>query len=315
MTKKRVLITGASGFIGRVVVERLLEAGYSVRAATRDSRAFPGSIDIAAISVPIDTVDWKPILAGIDFVVHVAGLVHIADKNRSPVTFDSINRQTTKNLARAANEAGVARFVFVSSVRAQVGSSANRPVRETDIPRPTNDYGRSKLAAEEEIRASGVPYTILRPVAVYGPHSKGNIKTLAKLARTPLPLPVPAFRGRRSLLGIDNFMSAILFVLANPAAANETYLVADAAPFTVSEIFTMLRKARGRRPGLIHIPASFLRFALRAANRLNYWPRLGEDLVVDTAKLQALGWRPAIDTSKGIAAMTRADSGANSGSN
>jgi nucleoside-diphosphate-sugar epimerase len=307
VTKRRVLVTGASGFIGRVMVERLLEAGYEVRAATRDGRSFPGSVDIADIGVAIDTVDWKPILAGVDFVIHLVGLVHVANRFGIPVTFDSINRQTTKNLACAAKEAGVARFVFISSVRAQVGSSADRPVRETDIPRPTNDYGRSKLAAEDEVRASGVPFTILRPVAVYGPHSKGNIKTLAKLALTPLPLPVPAFRGRRSLLGIDNFISAILFVLTNPATANETYLIADATPFTVSEIFTMLRKALGRRPGLVHVPASFLRLALKAANRLNYWPRLGEDLIVDTAKLQALGWRPAVGTYEGIAAMMRAE--------
>jgi nucleoside-diphosphate-sugar epimerase len=311
VTKRRVLVTGASGFIGRVLVERLLEAGYDVRAATRDGRSFPGSVDVADISAPIDTVDWKPILAGVDFVVHLAGLVHVANRYGTPVTFDSINRQTTKNLARAAKEAGVARFVFISSVRAQTGSSADRPVRETDVPRPTNDYGRSKLAAEDEVRASGVPFTILRPVAVYGPHSKGNIKTLARLALTPLPLPVPAFRGRRSLLGIDNFISAILYVLTNPAAANETYLIADATPFTVSEVFTMLRKALGRRPGRVHVPASFLRLALKAANRLNYWPRLGEDLIVDTAKLQALGWRPAVGTDEGIAAMMRAEHRAN----
>ena len=160
--EKRVLITGASGFIGRVAVERLIEAGYSVRAATRDLRAFPSSIDIAAISVPIDAVDWKPILAGVDFVVHVAGLVHVAGQSAAADTFDSINRQTTKNLARDANEAGVARLVFISSVRAQTGSSANHPVRETDISQPTNDYTPQLGPAMPAIHKFELPPPLLK---------------------------------------------------------------------------------------------------------------------------------------------------------
>jgi len=208
--KKCVLVTGASGFIGRALVGHLIDAGYAVRAATSDSRSFAQPVEVAIVSAPIDTVNWKPILDGVDFVIHLAGIAHAATRDSSYAMFDAINRQATKNLALAANEAGVERFVFISSVRAQVGPSAMQSVREADEPRPTDDYGRSKLAAEREIRASGVPFTILRPVAVYGPYPKGNMKNLVNMAMKPFPL--PAFTGRRSLLGIDNLTSAILFV-------------------------------------------------------------------------------------------------------
>jgi nucleoside-diphosphate-sugar epimerase len=193
-------------------------------------------------------------------------------------------------------------------VRAQVGPSAKSPVTEAGNPRPTNDYGRSKLAAELAVRAAGGPFTILRPVVVYGPHAQGNIQTLIRLASKPLPLPISGFRSRRSLLGIDNFISAILFILKNPAAFGEAYLVADTAAFTLAEVAKMLRTAQGRRAGLFNVPPIFFRLALSLMKQRELWARLGEDLVVDTTKLQALGWRPPVDTYDGIAAMVRAES-------
>lgn len=313
MTKKTVLVTGASGFLGRPLVDQLLGAGYAVRVVTRGfAPPFPDKVDVAIIPDLANAFDWKPILAGVNIVVHLAGLAHADIRETAPRTFDSINRLATQNLARATREEGIERFVFISSVRAQVGPSATTTVCEADSARPTNDYGRSKLAAESAVRAAGVPFTILRPVVVYGPHAKGNIRSLVQLSSKSLPLPFSGFRSRRSILGIDNFITAVFLVLNTPAAVGETYLVADPTALTLPEVVTMLRKAQGRGAGLFNVPPIFFRLALRLMRQRELWARLGEDLVVDTAKLQALGWRPAVDTYQGIVAMIRAEDVKNS---
>jgi UDP-glucose 4-epimerase len=307
MKTKRVLVTGASGFIGRPLVAALLRAGYAVRAVTRRQVSFPDSVKVAIVPDFINLIDWNPVLRGVDIIVHLAGMAHsrIADTTYSE--FDQINWIATQRLAQAAKEAGIDRFIYISSVRAQVGASAMHAVREQDEPCPTNQYGRSKLAAERAIRAAGVPFTIFRPVVVYGPHPKGNMRTLVRLARSSLPLPV--FRNRRSLLAVDNLISAIIFALNNPVTIGETYLVADSMPRTMSEIFAILRKMQGRSLTTIYVPQVIMRLALMLCGRRDLWLRFSEDLVVNTSKLESAGWHPAVDTYQGLLGMMRAEDG------
>lgn len=180
----------------------------------------------------------------------------------------------TQNLAIAAKQAGVKRFIYISSIRAQVGVSSPSTVHEGDDAHPTDCYGRSKLAAESAVRAAGVPFTNLRPVIVYGPHPKGNFRSLVRLAATPLPLPFLGLNSRRSLLGIDNFISAVLFVLNNPSTVGETYLVGDSTPLTLPEIVTMLRKAQGRRAGLFYFPPALFRLTSLLIKCRELWARI-----------------------------------------
>jgi UDP-glucose 4-epimerase len=238
-------------------------------------------------------------------VVHAAGLAHTDTSDAQAARFDRVNRAATAGLCGAAARAGVQRIVFISSVRAQIGPSASHALHEDDEPRPTDAYGRSKLAAEAAVRASGVPFTILRPVVIYGPNAHANIRLLVRLASLPLPLPFARLTSRRSLLSVDNLMSAVLFVLANPAAAGETFLVADPRPATLPEILTTLRRAQGHRPGLVRVPPSLIRLGLAAVGRRSLWARIGGELIADTAKLEAAGWHPAVDTFSGLAAMMR----------
>jgi len=307
VTIKRILVTGASGFLGRPLVDQLLNASYSVRATTRGTPSFPGSVDAVITPDFTNVVAWKPILEGIDAIVHLAGLAHTNIRNGGLEIFNSVNVAATQNLAISAKQVGVKRFIYISSIRAQVGVSSPLTVHEGDDAHPTDCYGRSKLAAESAVRDAGVPFTILRPVIVYGPRPKGNFRSLIQLASMPLPLPFFGLNSRRSLLGIDNFISAVRFVLNNPSTVGETYLVADSTPLTLPEIVTMLRKAQRRQAGLFYFPPALLRLTLVLIRRRELWARMGEDLVADTTKLRALGWRPPVDTYQGIVAMMRAE--------
>jgi len=267
MKTKRVLVTGASGFIGRQLVLALLRAGYAVRAVTRRQVSFPDSVEAAIVPDLKNPIDWNPILRGVDIIVHLAGPAHSKIPESAYSEFDQINWHATQRLADAAKDVGVERFVYISSVRAQVDASAVEAVREQDEPRPTNQYGRSKLAAEQAIQAADVPFTIFRPVVIYGPNPKGNMRTLVRLARSPLPLPVASFTSRRSLLGVENLISAIIFALNNPVTIGETYLVADSKPMTIGEIVTMLRKIQGRSLTTINVPQVIIRLSLVMCGR------------------------------------------------
>lgn len=303
----RVLVTGASGFIGSAVVAALARDGYAVRAAVRRPHlSFPDGVEVVQHPDLAEAFDWQPLLQGVDQVVHLAGIAHTG-RGVDRASYDRVNRQATAQLATAAAQAGVKHLVFVSSIRAQCGPAADHALTERDDPAPTDAYGASKLAAEEAVRSSGVPFTILRPALLYGPGVKGNFALLARAAATRLPLPVKDFSNRRSLLGIDNFISALAFVLATPATIGETYVVADPGiPPRLSDVFATLRQARGRRALIMPMSPDYIELPLRLFRRADVWHRIGGNLRVDAGKLIAAGWRPAHDTRGGLATMVQA---------
>jgi nucleoside-diphosphate-sugar epimerase len=300
----RVLITGASGFVGRGLAPALAQKGMEVVAGARDGLRILRAPGITSIALPdlSTSIDWGPLLRGIDVVVHLAGIAH-AGRGLAEERYLRVNRDATATLAKAAAAAGVKRLVFISSVRAQSGPVADHVLTESDPPRPSDAYGRSKLAAEEAVRQSGVPFSVLRPVVIYGPGVKGNVASLMKLAGLPLPLPFAALRAPRSLLALDNLISAIAFTLGTPSTTDETYLVADPAPVGLADIVTILRRAQGRAPMLFPLPPALFAAALRMAGRGDLWERLGGALVADAGKLRAAGWVPVSDTPAALTAF------------
>jgi nucleoside-diphosphate-sugar epimerase len=309
----RLLITGATGFVGQALTRALAGPDLPVRAAARHPAGISSSAHVEPCHLPdlASHIDWHPLLKDIDAVVHLAGIAH-AGSGIDESQYDRVNRAATEKLAQACAAQNV-RLVFVSSIRAQTGPVAARILTEADTPRPTDAYGRSKLAAEDAIRRSGANFTILRPVVMYGPGVKGNIATLLRLAGTPIPLPFASLTNRRSLLAVDNLVSAIRHALATPSMQGEGYIVADNDAVSLADIIATLRRAEKRKPRLFAVPQDLLAAPLRLMGRGDLWDRIGGALVADAAKLRATGWQPVIDTRAGLAAMAQAASPRKSG--
>jgi nucleoside-diphosphate-sugar epimerase len=304
----RILVTGASGFVGRALVTELANVGHSVRAAMRQpADVFPRSVEVIAVSDLTRPVEWRTLLRDVGTVVHLAGIAH-AGPEIAEQAYDRVNRLATAELANAAKAGGIGHLVFMSSIRAQSGPASATVLRETDVPGPIDAYGRSKLAAEEAVRAAGVPFTILRPVLIYGEGVKGNFARLMELARNPWPLPFGLCRNRRSLLARRNLIDAIHLALASPGAKGETYVVADPSPLTLAEIVAALRAGEGRGAGLLPVPPPLISLGAAALGRTDEWQRLGGKMMVDPSKLLNAGWKPALDTRAGLAALARANS-------
>jgi nucleoside-diphosphate-sugar epimerase len=289
--KARVLVTGSDGFVGRHLVPYLVEQGYKVIAASRAAPTFENP-NIVAATLPnlSEPFNWQPLLEQCDVVVHLAGIAH---KFANEGLYDRVNHQTTAALARAALQCGTDHLIFISSIAAQSGSFSDRELTEDDPPRPSNDYGRSKLAAEQAVRAAGVPFTILRPVVIYGEGEKGNFATIHRISRLPIPLPFGALTAQRSVLSIQNFTSAVAVVLANSRARGETFIVSDPTPVTVTDLIIRNRVSLGRSPWLLPAPERWLELSLKAIGQEATWERLGRPLVARPRKLLALGWKPS----------------------
>ena len=216
----RVLVTGASGFVGRALVDSLVGTGHSVRATTRQlgEAAFPTGVETVTTGDYRQPVDWAPLLADVDSVVHLAGIAHI-NPRFAEAEYERVVHAATAELVAACGKASVRRFVFMSSVRAQSGPAADGILTENDMPRPAEPYGAAKLRAEAAVRAAGVPWTILRPGMVYGAGAKGNFARLLEIADSPWPLPFAGLANQRSLVSLDNLIAAVLFVLGVEVAA------------------------------------------------------------------------------------------------
>ena len=295
-------LTGATGFIGRHLLKGLTARGYRLRVLLRRPTEMPegcASVLIGDIAKPYN---MSEALAGVDAVIHSAGIA----RTMSGLPEDDyrlFNTLATVKFARAAERAQVKRFVFLSSIRAQAGTSARGVLTEDQEPRPTDPYGRSKLDAERGLAETGLDWAALRLALVYGPGAGGNVARLLSLARSPYPLPLGGLKARHSLLGLENLVEAADRVLSAGGSLKRPFLVSDPDPLTVPEMIAALRAGLGRRAGLFYVPAPLLKAALRAAGQ-GAGPLFGS-LVADPAGLRGLDWAPPIATQQGLAALAR----------
>lgn len=299
-----IALTGATGFIGQHLLHELPKRGYRLRVLLRRPTAVPLESASAVVGDLARPQNMTAALADVDAVIHSAGIA----QTMSGIPEDdyrTFNTEATIALARAARRAGVRRFVFLSSIRAQSGPSADHVLTEDATAQPTDAYGRSKLAAEQGLAELALDWVALRLVLVYGAGVTGNMAELVRLARTPYPLPLGALRNRRSLLSLDNLVAAIDTVLSRPGQLRRPLIVSDPEALTLPEIVAAVRRGLGRRPGLIPVPAAVLRTALYAAGRGEIYERLSGSLVADPAGLRELGWSPPVKTPEGLAALAQ----------
>jgi UDP-glucose 4-epimerase len=299
-----VALTGATGFIGQYLLRELPKRGYRLRVLLRRPSTVPIETASAIIGDLARPQNMAAALADVDAVIHSAGLAH-AMSGLPEDDYRMLNTEATIGLARAAQRAGAKRFVFLSSIRAQSGPTADHTLTEDLPPKPTDAYGRSKLAAEQALAELELDWVALRLVLVYGPGVKGNMAELLRLARSPYPLPFGALTARRSLLSLDNLVAAIDTVLAARAPLRRPLIVADREPLTIPQMITAMRRGLGRRSGLIPVPAPLLEAALRATGRAEIYQRVSGSLVADPVALSRLGWVPPVSSQDGLAALAR----------
>ena len=307
-----ILVTGACGFIGRFVSERLLADGWlvrgSVRVAADAGRLVPGVHPVPTGPIGPHT-DWSAALSGVDCIVHLAARVHVMrDETADPLSeFRTVNADGTETLARQAARAGVRRFVFLSTIGVHGDSSESRSFTETDAPAPYNPYSVSKLEAEQRLglacSESGLEAVILRPPLVYGPGNPGNFLSLLRLVSLGLPLPLALVKNRRSFIYVGNLVDAIARCAIDPRCAGELYLVSDARDVSTGELIRLTAKALGVPVRLLAFPMLPVRLLARIAGKEATLQRLTGSLTVDTEKIRSgLGWEPPFSLEQGLKA-------------
>jgi nucleoside-diphosphate-sugar epimerase len=300
-----IALTGATGFIGQYLLRELPKRGHHVRVLLRSPLpTMPLQVSATVIGDLRCPRNLATALSGVDAIIHSAGLAHAASGLHEN-EYRSINTAATVALAVAAERSGVSRFVFLSSIRAQCGPVADTVITETAEPRPTDAYGKSKLAAELSLAELNLDWVALRPVLVYGPGVKANMAQLIRLARSPWPLPLGSITARRSLLSLENLSSAIEVVLEAPQTLRRAYIVADREALTIGQMIAAMRQGLGGKPNVFPFPPALLNALSDAAGQSEAYSRISGPLVADPSALMSLGWRPATETTSGLGTLMR----------
>ncbi len=310
-----IFVTGASGFIGGALLARLHAQGVPLRVGSRSaSRAAPPPGVEVLPDAPIEAEhDWRTVLAGCTAVMHTAARVHVMDDSAADplAEYRRVNVQGTLRLARHAAEAGVKRFVFVSSIKVNgERTRPGRPFTAGDAPAPSDPYGVSKREAEDQLlhlaAGSTMDVVIVRPVLVYGPGVKGNFLELMRWLKRGVPLPLGAVANRRSLLGLDNLVDLLGVCLREQSAANQVFLASDDEPLSTTELLRRTAAALQRPARLLPVPPALLRAAAAVAGRAEVAHRLLDWLEVDISKTRrVLNWSPPVSVDAGLRATAR----------
>lgn len=307
-----ILVTGASGFVGRALCRTLLAQGFRVYGTTRNSGHLqPGVERVVWRGGAAELANVPPV----DIVVHLAARVHVMHESESDslAEFRSANVEMTYELASWAAERGVKRFIFMSSIKVNgEATEVGRAFSADDVPSPEDAYAISKLEAEQALRTvcsySGMENVVIRPPLVYGPGVQGNFRSMVRWVKRGIPLPLGAISNRRSLVALDNLVSFVMTCLESPAAANQVFLVSDGKAVSTTELLRKVALAHAVAPRLFAVPKGWLRFVAGMFGKASAVDRLLGSLEVNDEKSrEMLGWRPAVTMDQQLTKMALDD--------
>jgi nucleoside-diphosphate-sugar epimerase len=295
----KILVTGANGFIGKFLTKYLAKYSHEIISVTRNI-----SNDSYAVGDIDENTNWTEVLTGCDVIVHLAARVHqMHDDSLDPLSeFRRVNTAGTLNLARQAMNAGVKRFIFISSIKVN-GEESDFPYSEMFEPNPSDAYAISKWEAEQGLnelsRDGAMEVVIIRPPLIYGPRVKANFASMIRWVTRGVPLPFGAIHNKRSMVAVENLVDFIVLcadISKSPKAANQIFLISDGADVSTTELLNNVRAAYGTKMPLIPIPGSWLKFTLNLIGKSELSSRLLGSLTVDISKARnLLGWEPKID--------------------
>lgn len=313
---KNVFVTGATGYIGGRCANALAHLGYKVRCGTRrlvaPADGAGGTLSWFKHGDQFEGAELGSALAGCDTVLHFAGLAHVPETPAGIAQGMQSNVQGTANLATASAMAGIKRFIFISSALALSGArDHDGTIHDTDIPKPLTAYARSKVDAEDRLkdicRSTGMEWVILRPPMVYGPVSRGNFHLLLRAVDMGLPLPLGSATAPKSVIYVDNLISAVRAAVEHPDAGNHAFLIADLETTSTAGLVHSISLSLNRRSRLIPVPETICRLLGQILGRQADIERLFEPLKLDTSGIQVmLGWRPQISQDQAISMTVQA---------
>lgn len=305
---KRVLVTGANGFIGRVTCRAFVAAGFAVRGAVRSYNDIPDGIEAIQVGDISQCPDWSQAVKGVDIIVHTAARAHkMRDDAADPLSeFRRVNVDGTKGLAEVAASTGVRRFIFISSVKVN-GEERIEPYSETDPPMPQDPYAISKWEAEQALLQTtgqtGMEVVVLRPPLVYGPGVRANFLRLLRLVHQGIPLPLASVKNIRSLVYVSNLADAVVKCALHSGAAGQVYFVSDGEDVSTPELIRRMASVLGCSARLVPFPVSILQAVGRVTGKLPEINRLTGSFSVRIDKIRGeLSWVPPYSMADGLAA-------------
>jgi nucleoside-diphosphate-sugar epimerase len=312
MSSSRVLVTGANGFVGNAVLTRLLSDGrFAAVGGVRD--LFQSRYPCEYVFFDLGAAFSASALAGVDTVVHAAARVHVmAGQSTDDLSaFRASNVDGTVRLASSAAQAGVRRFILISSIKVNGEMTLpDRPFTSLDLPAPVDAYGVSKWEAEEALRElgerTGMEVVIIRPPLVYGPGVKANFLSMLRWVERGVPLPLGAIANRRSMVALGNLTDLIVHCIDHPAASGNTFLVSDGEDLSTTQLLRRVARSLNVRPWLIPVPQKVLSTALVLLGKQALATRLCGSLQVDMCRTcELLGWVPPVSIESALAGVAK----------